>query len=310
VNDAYLALVNPAAGGGRCGKQVAAALANLRSDGLDVEVIETTAPGDAIDITRRAYADGYRRFIAVGGDGTSHEIVNGLLPEALDSAAHKPDTDESERPLLAFLPLGTGNSFLRDFSSDPRSHAVAALREGRRQPCDIMRLRYTGGELYSLNLISMGMTAQAASITNRRLKPFGSLGYLLAVLACLARIRYPTFPIRLDAEPQVYDEPALMISFNNSKYTGGAMMIAPEANYQDGLIEIVRLGAISRLGALRHLPGIYDGSHMKHPLAWRRSARSVELLFDMPTEIVIDGEVLRLSCQQIDLLPAAIDVAV
>jgi diacylglycerol kinase family enzyme len=73
---------------------------------------------------------------------------------------------------------------------------------------------------------------------------------------------------------------------------------------------IVRFGAISRLGALRHLPGIYDGSHMKHPLAWRRSARIVELLFDAPTEIVIDGEVLSLTCERIDLLPAAIDVAV
>jgi diacylglycerol kinase (ATP) len=227
------------------------------------------------------------------------------LPEALEANA-----GDGERPLLAFLPLGTGNSFLRDFSSDPRSHGIAALVAGRRQPCDIMRLRHAEGELYAINLISMGMTAQAAVITNRRLKPFGSLGYLLAVLACLVRIRYPTLPIRLDEETEVYDEPALMVSFNNSKYTGGAMMIAPEANYQDGLIEIVRLGAISRLGALRHLPGIYDGSHMKHPLAWRRSARSVGLLFDEPTEVVIDGEVKRLTCERIEMLPAAIDVAV
>jgi diacylglycerol kinase (ATP) len=297
--------VNRAAGGGRCGKQVDAALESLRSGGLDIEAIETTAPGDAIVMTRRAYADGHRRFIAVGGDGTSHEIINGLLPDALGR-----ETDNGERPLLAFLPLGTGNSFLHDFSSDPRRHAASALREGRRQRCDIMRLRHAEGEIYSLNLISMGMTAQAAGITNRWLKPLGSLGYLLAVLVCLARIRYPSLPIRLDDQPDVYDEPSLMVSFNNSKYTGGAMMIAPDADYQDGLIEIVRFGAIGRLGALRHLPGIYDGSHMKHPLAWRRAARSVELLFNEPTEVVIDGEVLRLACQRIDLLPAAIDVAV
>ncbi|MCA9102277.1 MAG: hypothetical protein KDA63_14040 [Planctomycetales bacterium] len=305
MSEAYLALVNRAAGGGRCGQLVDAALEELRGIGVDVEAVETTAPGEATQITHRAYADGRRRFIAVGGDGTSHEVVNGLLPEALE-AGESPNA----RPLLAFLPLGTGNSFLRDFSADPRAHGMQALREGRRQPCDILRLRHDEGDIYSLNLISMGLTARAASITNRRLKPFGSTGYLIALLGCLARMRYYALPFRLDDDPVVEDRTTLVLSFNNSKYTGGAMMIAPDANFQDGLIEVVRLGAVGRLGALRHLPGIYDGSHMRHPLAWRHSARSVELLFDAPTETVVDGEVMQLVCRRVDVLPAAIDVAV
>ena len=104
---AYLAIVNPAAGGGRSRKLLGPALERLRSGGVAIELAETKGGGDATRIAREAYRSGQRRFIAVGGDGTSYEIVNGLFPEALDD----------ERPTLGFLPLGTGNSFLRDFTT-------------------------------------------------------------------------------------------------------------------------------------------------------------------------------------------------
>ncbi len=100
----FLAVVNPAAGGGRCRKLVGPALDRLRAGGIDLAVVETSAPGQATVLVRDAYAQGYRKFIAVGGDGTSYEVVNGLFPSAGGAAT------------LAFLPLGTGNSFLRDFS--------------------------------------------------------------------------------------------------------------------------------------------------------------------------------------------------
>src|SRR5271156_4965684 len=103
MNEAFLAIINPAAGGGRCRDQVGAALERLRNSGLAIETVETNAPGDATRIARQAYARGYRKFIAVGGDGTSYEIVNGLFPRR----------DFDEPVTLAFLPLGTGNSFLR-----------------------------------------------------------------------------------------------------------------------------------------------------------------------------------------------------
>ena len=100
MTDKFLAIVNPAAGGGRCRKLVGPALEKLRAGGLTLDVVETHAPGEATQLTRDAYARGYRAFLGVGGDGTSYEIVNGLFPEAL----------EGERPTLGFLPLGTGNS--------------------------------------------------------------------------------------------------------------------------------------------------------------------------------------------------------
>ena len=117
MNDTFLAVVNPAAGGGRCRKLVGPALHRLRSGGLQLEVVETSAPGQATAIARDGYARGFRKFIAVGGDGTSYEIVNGLFPSA----------EVIEPPVLGFLPLGTGNSFLRDFTDQGVEGAMQAL---------------------------------------------------------------------------------------------------------------------------------------------------------------------------------------
>ena len=102
-SESFFAVVNPAAGGGRCRKLVGPALDRLRAGGINLEVVETGAPGQATALVRDAYARGYRKFIAVGGDGTSYEVVNGLFP-----------SETGEPATLAFLPLGTGNSFLRD----------------------------------------------------------------------------------------------------------------------------------------------------------------------------------------------------
>src|SRR5262249_59442199 len=105
--DRFLAIVNPAAGGGKSAKLAGEKLAQLRDSGLRIEAATTTERGHAIDLAAEAYAQGYRQFIAVGGDGTAHEIVNGLFGRA----------KAQDRASLGFLPLGTGNSFLRDFAN-------------------------------------------------------------------------------------------------------------------------------------------------------------------------------------------------
>ena len=103
---------------------------------------------------------------------------------------------------------------------------------------------------------------------------------------------------------------ALFLSFNNSKFTGGNMMIAPNAEATDGQIEYVRWGPIGRLGLIRNLSTLYDGTHTKHPLAERRAVRRVEFRLDGPVDVMIDGEVLSLECESIDVLPAALRVVV
>ncbi len=290
--------MNPAAGGGKSRRLLAPALARLRAGGLEVKVTETRAPGDAERIAREAYRQGVRHFIAVGGDGTSYEVVNGLYPEASDG----------ERPTLAFLPLGTGNSFLRDFSDRGVEHAIESLLAGQSRPCDVLRLRHRAGVVHYINLLSMGFTADVATLRARRFSSWGELGYIVSVFLTLARFNRRPFPTRVEGALDFDRRKCLFLTFNNSKFTGGTMMIAPQAEVNSGLIEYVRWGPIGRLGLIRNLPGLYDGTHIEHPLAERKAARRIEFDLNSPVDVMVDGEVLTLHCQELDVLPGALNV--
>jgi YegS/Rv2252/BmrU family lipid kinase len=263
-----------------------------------VEVATTRAPGDATNIARDAYARGQRNFIAVGGDGTSYEVVNGLFPEAIGK----------EPPTLAFLPLGTGNSFLRDFSERGLDHAIESLISNRRHPSDVMRMRHRSGTIYYINLLSVGFTADVATLRARRFSHWGELGYFMSIFLTLARFNRRPFPLRVEGQGAFDDRRCLFVTFNNSKFTGGTMMIAPKAQVDDGLIEYVRWGPIGRLGLIRNLPGLYDGTHTQHPLAECNAVPGVQFKLDAPVDVMVDGEVLSLHCEELDVLPRALNV--
>lgn len=294
----FFAIVNPAAGGGRSAKLAGPALARLREKTLQVDVIASTGPGHAVQLAREAYDQGYRRFLAVGGDGTAHEILNGVFA----------GRESVNRIALGFLPLGTGNSFLRDFAKDGAEASLRAILENRTRAVDLLRLTHAAGEVFSFNLCSVGFTADVAALTNRVFKPFGHLGYLLGVFVRVVQLRRRSFALRCDEDPEWDERRSLFLTFSNSKYTGGTMLIAPQADPADGLIEFVRWGPIGRLGLLRNLYRLYDGSHIEHPLASRRAVRHVEFKVPAPVDIMIDGEVATLECRSLDVLPAALDV--
>jgi diacylglycerol kinase (ATP) len=296
----FFAVVNPAAGGGRCRKLVAEALDRLRAGGIKLDLTETTGPGQGAHLARDAYARGYRKFIAVGGDGTSYEVVNGLFPRR----------ESDEAVTLALLPLGTGNSFLRDFTDRGVDHAIEAILAGRSQPCDVLRLRHSEGVLHYINLLAMGFAADVATLRARRFSGWGELGYQSSIIISLARFRRRPFPLQVDGEGEIDRRPCLFLTFNNSKFTGGTMMIAPKAEVNDGLIEYVRWGPIGRVGLIRNLPTLYDGTHIHHPLAERREATRIDFHLDAPVDVMVDGEVLTLQCRTLDVLPSALRVVV
>lgn len=253
-----------------------------------------------MQLSKEAYAQGYRRFIAVGGDGTAHEILNGIF-------AHTPG---NPRISLGFLPLGTGNSFLRDFTRNGVEASLQAIAEGSKLTIDLLRLRHSKGEIYSFNLLSIGFTADVATLTNRYLKPLGPLGYLLGVFIRVVQLRRRAFALRCDDDTNWDERRCLFLAFNNSKYTGGTMLIAPHADPTDGLIEFVRWGPIGRLGLLRMLPRLYDGTHIEHPLASRRAVRCVEFNVAVPLDVMVDGEIATVECRSLDILPGAVEVYV
>ena len=294
----YLAIVNPAAGGGKTRKLLGPALERLRAGGINVDTAETSSAGQATSIAREAYRLGIRNFIAVGGDGTSYEIVNGLFPEAATDGP----------PTLGFLPLGTGNSFLRDFSDRGVEHAIESLLADRIRACDVLRMRHRSGTIYYINLLSMGFSADVATLRARRFSHWGELGYFTSIFLTLTRFNRRPFPVRIEGQDDFDDRRCLFVTFNNSKFTGGTMMIAPKAEVNDGLVEYVRWGPIGRLGLIRNLPGLYDGTHIEHPLAERKGVAKVEFNLDSPVDVMVDGEVLSLHCEELDVLPGALNV--
>jgi YegS/Rv2252/BmrU family lipid kinase len=300
MTDTWLAIVNPAAGGGRCGKQYREALDRLRSGGLEIDVVETEREGQATELAADAWRNGRRRYLAVGGDGTSYEVVNGLFPAAADAG---------ERPRLAFLPMGTGNSFLRDFSDKGAEHSLAALAEGRARACDVMRLRHRTGTLHWINICSIGFVADVNGLRARRFKSWGELGYVAAVVTSVVGLKPRAFPLRIDDEARD-DTPLTFASFNNSKFTGGKMMMAPEADTADGLVDAILVGEMGRFDLLRTFPKIFEGTHVKHRAVRTAKAKSIRFEGDDEIDVMIDGEAIRVIPAEIDVLPGALDVVV
>ena len=300
--NSFVAIVNPAAGSGRCGKLAGAALDRLRAAGCELEVRETSGPGDAVRLAREALSRGKRRFVAVGGDGTAFEILNGL-EGGLGSNGH------AERIQLGFLPLGTGNSFLRDFGKGDVEHGAEAIVSNRRRTCDVMRLTHTEGVIHSLNLLSFGFVADICTITNAHFKALGAGGYGLGVLTALAKLHARPLRMRVD-QAQLWEQDVVFVSICNSRYTGGSMIMAPYADTGDGELDIVVCGPMDRRTLLTTFPKIFSGRHVHHRMISSGRGRSVEFFEAAPIDLMIDGEVMRHEPTRIDVLPQVIDVLV
>jgi len=187
---------------------------------------------------------------------------------------------------------------------------MEALLRRRSTPCDVLRLKHKSGVLHYINLLSVGFSADVATLRARRFPRWGEAGYQLSIFICLARFRRRPFPVRVDGEGKFDKRPCLFLTFSNSKFTGGTMMIAPKAEINDGLIEFVRWGPVGRIGLVRNLPTLYDGTHIEHPLAERRAAKRIDFELDGPVDVMVDGEVLSLHCETLDVLPSALQVVV
>lgn len=295
-----LAIVNPAAGGGRCGREAGDAVAQLRNRGIEIEVWYTQRAGHGTELVRKAYDEGYRDFIAVGGDGTSHEIVNGL-------GAYLELDERPQRCSLGFLPLGTGNSFLRDFTDRGAEYAIEAIAEGHRRRCDVIRVKHDDGLLYYINIFSCGFIADVCTMANSRFKRLGAAGYALGVVAQLVRLSSQELRFRVDGS-EMWEQDAIFLSVCNSQYTGGNMQMAPYANSGDGEADIIVAGAMARRTLLALFPRIFSGKHVHHPLVTTSRGKHIDFEFESAIDVMVDGEVVHIRPIELDVLPGAIDV--
>ena len=269
-------IVNPAAGGGRTGRLWPALRGDLHRLGLVFESVLTTAPGDATALARCAAGDDL--VVAVGGDGTLNEVLNGLV-------------DPSRPPrVLAGILTGRGRDGCRNLgiAADPRLAARRVL-DGRERLVDVGVARWRGGgHRYFVAAAGAGFDAAVARRAATR-PGSGTVPYLLAVMDGLRTHRSVAVDITVDGGAPWRGLVTAAVVANGSHY-GGGMRIAPGADPADGFLDLVVLGALGRMELLRWLPALYRGTHLRHPHVWAARARHVTLdaLTVLPTHV--DGE--------------------
>jgi diacylglycerol kinase (ATP) len=290
-----LVVVNPTAGGGRTG----AAWPRLRDAvaraGLDFDWIATREAGDGIRLAREGVRAGHRLVVAVGGDGTVNEVVNGV-------------TAEEGVPLATTgaVLTGRGRDACRNFGIPRRAaDAVAALVAGRDAAFDLGHAAWADGRhRFVVGAAGAGFDADvAARAASRRAR--GTLPYLLAVLGALGASR--PAPARIVADgAAVWQGPLTAAIVANARYVGGGMKVAPDADPADGRLDLVVLGPLGRLEMLRWLPTIYTGRHLAHPRVAARRASVVVLEAPAPLPTHVDGECAGTTPITLTVAPAAL----
>ncbi len=295
MSGTYYAIVNRTAGGGRCAEAAPEALGALERRGLSLEVAFTEQPKHATELARRAASKGRRRFLSVGGDGTAAEVVNGLMASSVARQCE-----------LAMLPLGTGNSFLRDFGISDVQGAADAIARGKSTPIDVLHLTHEDGAIHFINTMGTGFVARAGELTNERFKFLGAAGYVAAVLACIIRLQYEENTLRYAGE--IDEARTVLSSFSNTQYTGGSMRMAPDAQVADGLLDVVRAGPLRRGALIAAFARIFSGTHTDLEQVWTRQVDRVEFVSPSFQAVLIDGDLYHLTPLAIDVLPSAIQL--
>jgi diacylglycerol kinase (ATP) len=289
-----LVIYNPHAGGGRARRLLPGIRQTLAAQSIDAEVLLTNARGHATTLAEERDLSPFDAVVASGGDGTLFEVLNGVMR---NPGAHK--------PALGLIPNGTGNAFMKELglrTSDWRK-AIDIIARNQPRTIDVGRLQAQGQAWFFLNVVGMGLIADIAA-TAARLKWLGNSAYTLAVLLRLPWLKAQR--LRLEIDGKTVERDGVFVEVANSAYTGTSFLIAPKARLDDGLLDVVLLKPVSRIGLLRLLRTVYDGSHIRHPQVEYLQVRSITVTEPAPGQLVPDGELLGMSPAQFECLPGAV----
>lgn len=305
-------VVNPVSGGGRGRRAGLSAQQALISEGLDVQRVETAAPGEAARIGAALARDGHDLVIALGGDGTVSEVADGLIAAARAEGLALPE--------FGFVAAGTGMDFRRNFSQpqDP-AQAVRALLETPARPVDVGEASFTGpdgssGRRHFLNVASLGISGMVAASVNRakaRGSRAGSSLYVTHAIREILRYRPQRLTIRVDGGPAIEAEIAV-VAIANGGWFGGGMHLAPGADPRDGLLDLVVLKSGSRWTTLGHLATLSTGRTARSPDILRLQGRSIAVSATAPEPpdrravLELDGETMTGLPVTYRILPGAL----
>jgi diacylglycerol kinase (ATP) len=296
VPDAPLIIVNPTAGSGHAARLIPWIRERL-APRPDAELLVTTRRGDAEEATARAVESGCDRVVVVGGDGTIQEVVNGVL-------------DGRAPTSIGIVPVGSGNDLARSLGlpTDPAEAWTVAIGRGTRVIDAATASNREGRRRWFASAGGIGFDAQVAeAMSTRSGWQSGRAGYLLTTLSELRRFDNRRLRIVLDGEP--IERRALLVAIANGPYYGGGMRIAPDAAPDDGWLDLCVVGDVSRLTAIRELPNLYRGTHVRNPAVSVHRARVIEVIGDGPTHAHLDGEPFGTIPLRVEIRAGCLEVA-
>ena len=300
-------VVNPKSQGGKLGKRWPE-LAETLGRAFPFDVVTTERPGDGERLAREALRGGAERVIAVGGDGTIHEVVNGFFDE--DGRPIAPDAS------LGLVPYGTGGDFRRTMNIPiATADAAAVIAANHRRRIDVGRLELTlhdgtRARRMFANIASFGVSGVVDRLVNESGKKLGRLSFAVATAKATWSYKNQRVQLVFDDDPASRVELTInTVAIANGRYFGGAMMVAPHAEVDDGQLDVIALGDFHFGDLVKSGRRIYKGTHLSMDKVTARRARVIEAEPLEPGAVVeldVDGECLGQLPARFELVPAAL----
>ncbi|HEX9372185.1 MAG TPA: diacylglycerol kinase family protein [Roseiflexaceae bacterium] len=287
-----LVILNPWAGRGAAGRSRPALEQALRQAGVEHAIVATHARGGATELAWQGVERGYGRIVAVGGDGTINEVVNGIKGA---------EASLGRRAQLAIIPLGTGSDFVKALDGVEPNDLGGGVRRavgGRARTIDLGRVQVDDGEpRYFINALGMGLDAQVAAESLKLTKLKGLAVYLVAIIRALAS--YKAHPMNVEYDGRRVHRRLLFASVANGRCQGGGFWLTPTAEIDDGLLDLCLVDNMRLDEIIRHFPKVLDGTHVDMRQVTMGRARTIGVACGAPIPVATDGEVISTDARRI-----------
>ncbi|MFQ6678309.1 MAG: diacylglycerol/lipid kinase family protein [Fidelibacterota bacterium] len=264
--------------------------------GADLTILETQYAGHARNMARTENFDGYDGFCAIGGDGTMHEVINGMM-----------NREDAQQLPIGLITGGTGNSFMHDLDCLDPIQAAKRIITNRKRPIDISKVNANGETLYAFNIVGWGMPTEI-NILAEKLRWFGGQRYNVASLVEIFAFRQRLATLVIEGNRTVGDFGFILGC--NTIHTGKGMKMAPLAQINDGYIDLIVVHKPSRWKLLKMFPKVFSGKHITEQVVEYHQVKTFSVIPKEEHLLNIDGELLGNTPIDVEVLPSAINVLV
>jgi len=286
---------NPKAANGNAKKVLPQIEDYLREKKLEYEICLTEYQHHAEEITSKLSFNNYDGIVAAGGDGTLYDVINGYYKNS-----------STKRIPIGVLPVGTGNAFIRDMELDNTQwkESLDIIYKNTPKKVDVGKFIYDNNDYYFLNILGLGFVSDVGE-TAHKIKFIGNLSYTIGVLYQLITLNSYKLNIEIDGKP--YERDNLFVEVSNTRYTSNFLM-APEAENDDGYLDVTLLSKITRRRLLKLFPTVFTGEHVKENEVETFKAKKIKISTDIEKILTPDGELFGSTPIEIECLHQAVDV--